>query len=126
MTGETVTVNNDGEILCACMNEPSHDGFRTCHRDGTHDDTLLTLGNDRPVFYHCERCDRIIEETTLKVVGYATCCDCGKAPTTTYEGNDPLCQPCSEAREEARLEGMIYAAERDAEDRYYREGQYAR
>lgn len=68
---EIFTVNEDGEILCPCRNEPSWAGFTPCHRDGTGDDTLLVAGDDRPVFYRCDQCGRIAEEKTLEVVGIA-------------------------------------------------------
>jgi hypothetical protein len=68
MLNEQVLVNEDGEIKCICMNEPSWDGFSACHRNGQVDDNLLSKHNVDSVYYLCERCGRIINEKTLEVV----------------------------------------------------------
>lgn len=65
---EKVVVNEDGEIKCICMNEPSWEGFHPCHRNGEIDDNLLSKHNVDDVYYLCGRCGRIIEEVTLNVV----------------------------------------------------------
>lgn len=53
------------------------------------------------------------------------CCDCGDVQATDWE-RDPLCASCLAAREERDQADMETAAEDDVENRYYREGRYAR
>jgi len=54
------TMNEHGELLCGCGNEPGWHGFEPCHEDGTIDDTLLSAGSTRLVYYYCNRCAELI------------------------------------------------------------------
>ena len=83
---QRVEVNQWGEITCLCRNIPSYDGFSACHSNGAVDDDLLLGNNSRPVFYLCERCGRIIEETTLEVIGRRGQFRSGPNPFATFSG----------------------------------------
>lgn len=67
----TITEYIDGTtdwFICTCGNQPNSDGFYSC----THDGTIVspTLNGDwNGETYVCERCSRIIDGNTLKVVG---------------------------------------------------------
>jgi hypothetical protein len=59
--------------VCLCGNTPPSDGFATCNADG--DEIEPTLGGEWTSLYVCNRCDRIIDQDTLMVVGRKPECD---------------------------------------------------
>jgi len=53
--------------LCICGNRPIDDGFFACDNDGN--EMIPNIGSDWKNLYVCARCGRIIDQTTLEVVG---------------------------------------------------------
>ena len=58
---------NDEAWICICGNVPSSDGFYPC--DDLGEEVEPRQGVWGGVLYVCDRCGRIINQTTLEVVG---------------------------------------------------------
>ena len=58
---------NDEAWLCLCGNRPDSDGFFTC--DGNGDEMEPALLSNWDGLYVCGRCGRIVQQTTLEIVG---------------------------------------------------------
>ncbi len=69
-TTETIeTSRRDGEdwLICPCGNEPDHDGFVPCDASGQEVEPTPRAW-PQPL-YACQRCGRIIDAATRRVVG---------------------------------------------------------
>lgn len=67
---EKILHEDDDETawVCLCGNTPDSDGFATCDANGNAIEP--NVGGDWTSLYACNRCDRIIDQTNLEVVGH--------------------------------------------------------
>ena len=63
---ESITAIEFDSWECLCGNEPSSDGFYPCDEQGNEVEPTPAWNG---LLYVCARCDRIIDQYTLKVVG---------------------------------------------------------
>ena len=57
---------NDEAWICICGNRPDYDGFFPCDQTGNEMEPLKDLWKD---LYVCGKCGRIINQTSLEVIG---------------------------------------------------------
>jgi hypothetical protein len=57
---------DDDAWVCQCGNMPHTDGFFPCDRNGNEVEPEHGMWTD---LYVCARCDRIIQQNTLEIVG---------------------------------------------------------
>jgi hypothetical protein len=69
MEGERITIEEgDADAwMCVCGNKPTRQGFYPCDDKGNA--TEPDIVSDWAGLYRCDRCDRIIQQDTLAVVG---------------------------------------------------------
>jgi len=51
-----ITLSADGDVVCACGNQPHHDGFYPCDSEGN--EIEPTLGSNWDGLYICPRCQQ--------------------------------------------------------------------
>lgn len=59
-------VNEYGDLICECGNEPSIYGFYPCDIHGEEMEPLI--GSDWPGLYRCDKCKKILDGETGKEV----------------------------------------------------------
>jgi len=58
---------DDDAWICICGNMPAQDGFSTCDPNGT--DMEANIGSSWNGTYRCDRCGRVIDQGSFKVIG---------------------------------------------------------
>lgn len=69
MAKEFITheAGSDEAWICICGNTPVSDGFYPCDKDGN--EMTPSIGSDWDSLYVCAKCGRIINQSTLEVLG---------------------------------------------------------